>query len=239
MKKLVCNLKSAIEYKAMKRLMKNLQDFSKSDIEIIIAPPYPFINMVNKCFVRASQDISSRQESYAVGEVTGNILKSLDTKYVIVGHSDRQARHDEKEEDFIEKINNALKNGMKVVYCIGESREEKLAGQTLVVIEQKIARVLNNIEGDLRNIVIAYEPIWAISNAKNESDNFSLKEMAESIAFIKKIVKDYYDFDIEVLYGGSVCENNIETLREIQSDGYLVGKASLEAESIKKMANKM
>lgn len=90
-KKLVCNLKTGITLSELKELLKDLKDYD-GDAELIIAPPYPFINMINSPIKKASQDISVYNDSYAVGEVTGNILKSINTDYVIVGHSDRHLR---------------------------------------------------------------------------------------------------------------------------------------------------
>ena len=237
-KKLVCNLKTGITLSELKELLKDLKDYV-GDAELIIAPPYPFINMINSPIKKASQDISVYNDSYAVGEVTGNILKSINTDYVIVGHSDRHLRFSETEYDYIKKITNALENDLNVIFCVGESREQKLRRKTLMVLEREIARVFNKLEGNLKNIIIAYEPTWAISNNKSDFDSINVSEISETIIFIKKLVKDYYNLDIEVLYGGSVNSKNIDLYRNLKSDGLLVGQASLNAESIKRIVSKM
>lgn len=239
MKKLVCNLKSGVNYESFKSLQEDLKEFNNENVELIIAPPYPFINMMPENLKRASQDISLYDDEYAIGEVTGKILKSINTEYVIIGHSDRQIRHKENEYDYIKKINNALKNNLKVIFCVGETREEKLRKKTLIVLEREIARVFNKLEGNINNIILAYEPTWAISNNKNSFDNINVSEISETISFIKALVKNYYNFDIEVLYGGSVNAKNIDQYRNLKSDGLLIGQASLDAESVKKISTKL
>ena len=239
MKKLVCNLKTGIDYENFKYLVERLKEYSSENVELVIAPPYPFINMVPNNLKKASQDISIFDDDYAVGEVTGKILKSIATEYVIIGHSDRKIRHEENEHKYIKKINNALNNNLKVIFCIGETREQKLRNKTLIVLEREIARVFNKIEGNINNIILAYEPIWAISNNKNNFDNINVTEVSETIKFIKTLVRNYYDININVLYGGSVNSKNIDQYRNLKSDGLLIGHASLDAESIKNIARKL
>ena len=239
MKKLVCNLKSGIGYNDFVCLLEELKNYDNKYIELVIAPPYPFLNMVEEPLKKGAQDISVYDDNHAVGEVTGPILKSLNTEYVIVGHSDRQMRFKESEYEFIKKINNALKNDIKVIYCIGETREEKLRHKTLMVLEREIARVFNKIEGNPEEIIIAYEPAWAISCVKKSIDNVNVSEISETITFIKSLVKNYYGINVHVIYGGSVNAENIDKYRNLKSDGLLIGQASLKAESIKKIASKM
>lgn len=239
MKKLVCNLKSGIGYQDFKELLKELEGYETKNTEIIMMPPYPYLNIINKPLKKGGQDISVYEDSHAVGETTGSILKTLDVEYVLVGHSDRRLRAEENEYDFIKKINNALEKNIKVIYCIGESREEKSRHKTLMVLEREIARVFNKIEGNPENIIIAYEPKWAISCVKKSFDNVNVSEISETISFIKRLIKDYYDLDIEVLYGGSVNAENIDQYRNLKSNGLLIGQASLNAKSIKRIVDKM
>lgn len=237
-KKLVCNLKSSLSAQEFQFLLSSLKYYDE-DVEILLAPSYPYISMIPEPFKRVSQDVSIYNDLYAVGEVTAKTLKSIDTEYVIVGHGDRQLRFNESEVLYIKKINNALSENMKVIYCIGETREQKSRQKTLMILEKKIARVFNKIEGNLQNIIIAYEPIWAISNNKNSFEYINVSEVSENINFIKKLVKDYYDVEISVLYGGSVNDKNIDLYRNLKSDGLLIGHASLNADSIKKIVSKM
>ena len=237
-KKLVCNLKSGITLLEFQNLLQRLKNYD-SNTELILASPYPYINLIKSPIKKASQDISKYNDEYAVGEVTGNILKSIETEYVLIGHSDRRLRHNETEQDYIKKITNALSNDIKVIFCVGETLEQKLRKKTYMILEREIARVFNKIEGNIQNIIIAYEPVWAISNNKGDFDSINVSEISEIIQFIKKLVKDYYDIDIEVLYGGSVSAKNIDMYRNLKSDGLLIGQASFDAESIKRIASKI
>lgn len=239
MKKIVCNLKTAFSKEQMENYVSALSQISNEYVSIIVAPSYPFIDKINKPLIRASQDISIYDDEYAVGEVTSKTLKTLNVEYVMVGHSDRKFRFKESEIEFIKKINNAINNQLKVIYCIGETREEKARCKTLTVLEKQIARVFNFVNGPLQNIIIAYEPIWAISTNKNDFENINVSEISETISFIKRLIKDYYNEEVEVIYGGSVSGKNIDQYRNLKSDGLLIGKSSLEADEIKKILSEL
>lgn len=239
MKKLVCNLKSSFTEEMMNKYIQELNSYDSNHVEPIILAPYPFINLIKKPLRRGSQDVSIFNDNLAVGEVTAKMLASFNTDYVLVGHSDRKIRYKESEIDFIKKINNALESNIKAIYCIGETREEKLRRKTYIVLEKQIARVFNHLEGNINNIILAYEPTWALSNNKNDFDNINVTEISETIIFIKNIVKSYYNVDIEVIYGGSVNANNIDLYRNLKSDGLLIGQSSLIPEDVKRIASKL
>ena len=130
-------------------------------------------------------------------------------------------------EDFINKINNAMENGIKVIYCIGESLSDKENGNTYMTLEKQISEVLNNVE--LKGIMIAYEPVWAIGSGIIPTT----KEIKENIGFIKDIIEEKYDIKLKVLYGGSVNSDNISELNTIKNvDGFLVGGASTNIDSL-------
>ena len=168
------------------------------------------------------------------GEVTGEQLKSLGAEYVIVGHSERREYRHEINIDFINKINNAMENGIKVIYCIGETLKDKDEGNTYMILEKQISEVLNNVE--VKNIIIAYEPVWAIGTGKVPSE----KEIRDNIEFIKDIVEEKYDTRLDVLYGGSVNKDNIASISAIKCvDGFLVGGASTSIDSLESMLLEM
>ena len=118
---------------------------------------------------------------------------------------------------------------MTVIYCIGEDKATYEKGRTLEVLEKQISEVLNNVE--VKNIIIAYEPVWAIGTGITPS----LEEINDITSYIKDIIKDKYDTILPVLYGGSVTLNNIDKLKKTNVDGFLVGSASLDANNVKKM----
>lgn len=237
MKKLVCNFKSNITSEAFKEIAEHTKVLRK-DIEVILCPPLTLISNVPRNVSKGSQNISIYNDQYTVGEITGNMLKDINTKYVLVGHSDRKNRYHETELDFIKKINIAVESEITPIYCIGESREEKLRGKTLITLEHQIARVFNNLN-NLDNLIIAYEPRWAISNEYNGFDKVNVMEISQTIEFIKELVRNYYGINIEVLYGGSVNATNIDQYRNLQSDGLLIGQACLNFDAILKISSKM
>lgn len=237
MKKLVCNFKSNITPDKFENILENIISIRK-DIELILCPPVTLIDYIPPKIKRGSQNISIYNDDFAVGEITGNILKDISTKYVIIGHSDRKNRYRETEIDFIKKIKIATSVDIIPIYCVGETREEKLRGKTLATLERQIARVFNQLD-DPTKVVLAYEPRWAISNEHNGFDKVNVMEISEIIDFIKKLVLDYYGFNIEVLYGGSINATNIDQYRNLKSDGLLIGQACLDSNAILKIADKM
>ena len=195
---------------------------------MVIVPSLPFLGFFDKNgYSIGSQDISSFMDKTITGEVTGEQLKSLGVEYVIVGHSERREYRHEINIDFINKINNALENDIKVIYCIGESLNDKENGNTYMTLEKQISEVLNNVE--LKGIMIAYEPVWAIGSGIIPTT----KEIKENIGFIKDIIEEKYDIKLKVLYGGSVNSDNIGELNTIKNvDGFLVGGASTNIDSL-------
>ena len=180
------------------------------------------------------QDISSFMDKTITGEIEATQVKSMGAKYVIVGHSERRIYRHEINIDFINKINNAVENGLNVIYCIGETLNEKENGRTYEVLEKQISEVLNNVE--IKNIMIAYEPVWAIGTGKvPEAD-----EIKENIKFINGIIMEKYEEKLDILYGGSVNDTNIGELCTIKGlNGFLVGGASLDPNKVKGMLIEM
>ncbi len=120
----------------------------------------------------------------------------MGAKYVIVGHSERRIYRHEINIDFINKINNAVENGLNVIYCIGETLNEKENGRTYEVLEKQISEVLNNVE--IKNIMIAYEPVWAIGTGKVPEVN----EIKENIKFINDIIMENYEEKVRYFIWG-------------------------------------
>lgn len=229
MKILACNFKNKLTYSEYQAYSQKLEEFSCSFVKTIFIPPFPFLPLFkSKNYELGSQDISSFNETTITGEVTAEALKSLGVAYTLVGHSERRKYKNEINIDFINKINNAWESKIKVIYCIGESLEDHENGNTYMVLEKQISEVLNNVATD--NIIIAYEPIWAIGT-KVWPDP---KEIEETTQFIKDITEEKYDTSLKVLYGGSVDDNNIKELKKIKNvDGFLIGNASLSLDKVK------
>ena len=231
MKYFVCNFKNKLTKDDVIKYNNRLSEIDVKMVNLIIVPSLPFLTFFDKNgYSLGSQDISSFMDKTITGEVTGEQLKSLGVEYVIVGHSERREYKHEINIDFINKINNALENGIKVIYCIGETLKDKEDGNTYMVLEKQISEVLNNVE--LKNIIIAYEPVWAIGTGKVPSE----KEIKDNIEFIKDIIEDNYDTKLDVLYGGSINKDNIASINAIKVvDGFLVGGASTSVDNLESM----
>ena len=169
------------------------------------------------------------------GEIAANMLLDAGCKYVILGHSERRGYYAETPEILKEKVLLALKNGLKVIFCIGESLEEREAGKQNEVVKAELeGSVFNLTEEEFKNIIIAYEPIWAIGTGKTAT-----AEQAEEIhAYIRSIVADRYGKEVAedttILYGGSCKASNApELFAKPDIDGGLIGGASLKAADFK------
>lgn len=234
MKYLVCNFKNKLLKDDILKYNKSLVDI-ETKVKLVLCPPLIYLDMFDKSgYELGVQDISSFMDKTITGEIEATQVKSMGAKYVIVGHSERRIYRHEINIDFINKINNAVENGLNVIYCIGETLNEKENGRTYEVLEKQISEVLNNVE--IKNIMIAYEPVWAIGTGKvPEAD-----EIKENIKFINDIIMEKYEEKLDILYGGSVNDTNIGELCTIKGlNGFLVGGASLDPNKVKGMLIEM
>ena len=234
MKYLVCNFKNKLLKDDILKYNKSLMDI-ETKVKLVLCPPSIYLDMFDKSgYELGVQDISSFMDKTITGEIEATQVKSMGAKYVIVGHSERRIYRHEINIDFINKINNAVENELNVIYCIGETLNEKENGRTYEVLEKQISEVLNNVE--IKNIMIAYEPVWAIGTGKvPEAD-----EIKENIKFINDIIMEKYEEKLDILYGGSVNDTNIGELCTIKGlNGFLVGGASLDPNKVKGMLIEM
>lgn len=234
MKYLVCNFKNKLLKDDILKYNKSLVDI-ETKVKLVLCPPSIYLDMFDKSgYELGVQDISSFMDKTITGEIEATQVKSMGAKYIIVGHSERRIYRHEINIDFINKINNAVENGLNVIYCIGETLNEKENGRTYEVLEKQISEVLNNVE--IKNIMIAYEPVWAIGTGKvPEAD-----EIKENIKFINDIIMEKYEEKLDILYGGSVNDTNIGELCTIKGlNGFLVGGASLDPNKVKGMLIEM
>ena len=212
------------------------------DREVVIAPPftalYPVAEALKESSIRLSaQNLSDKTEGAYTGEVSAGMLVDAGCEYVIIGHSERRALFGERDAVINSKINTALASGLKPIFCIGETLNEREELQTFNIIERQIKEGLNNLNtDDIRRLVIAYEPVWAIGTGKT-----AIPEQAQEVhAFIRHLIEKTYDEDaardIAVIYGGSVNPRNIgDLMAEPDINGALVGGASLDVESFIKI----
>lgn len=202
-------------------------------VEIIICPPFPFLHIKEKSKIKnvklGSQDVFYENEGSYTGEISAGMLKNIGVEYIIVGHSERRLLGD-TDQDINKKIQKSLKSKLIPIFCIGE-KDRDTNGFYLSFIKQQIIEGLVGVtKSQVKNIVIAYEPIWAIGNGSKRVATPA--EFIEIRIFIKKIISDLYDIKtanlIKIVYGGSVNPLNAESfIKDGGADGLLVGRDSL------------
>ena len=211
---------------SINKVVKFLNNFKKKRFtKIIYCPPNTLINQMSINLRKSQIEVGAQNchENYGYGAYTGSInslmLKNAGAKYVIIGHSEiRNIGETNKKINL--KIKSALKTGLKVIFCIGETLQEKRKKITKSVLNKQIKLGLAKIH-DKKNIIIAYEPVWSIGSGLIPNQ----KELFTTIDFIKKKLKNY-----KVIYGGSVNPKNISQLKSINNlDGFLVGGASQDS----------
>ena len=211
---------------SLHKVNKFFKKFKKNkSIKLIYCPPNTLIRPMAKKLRKSNIEVGAQncheQESYGAftGSINSLMLKDVGAKYVIIGHSEnRQTGETDKLINL--KIKSALKSGLKVIFCIGETLGEKRKKITKKVLNKQIKIGLNKIKNK-KKIIIAYEPIWSIGTGLIPKS----KELFETVNFIKRKIKVH-----KILYGGSVNPKNIHELKSINNiDGYLIGGASQES----------
>jgi triosephosphate isomerase len=212
------------------------------EVEVAVAPPFTALHAVHKeiegSLIRlAAQNLYWEEKGAFTGEISPLMLKEVGCQYVIIGHSERRQLFGESDETVNRRIKAALAHGLKVMFCIGETLREREEGKTFAVIEKQVSGGLKGLsDKDLKNMTVAYEPVWAIGTGKTATP-----EQAEEVhRFIREKVKNLYSRDVSeetrIQYGGSVTPENIKGLMsQPDIDGALVGGASLKAESFSKI----
>ena len=182
-----------------------------------------------------AENCADKEKGAYTGEVSAAMVKSTGAQYVILGHSERREYYAETPEILKEKVLLALKNGLKVIFCIGESLEEREAGKQNEVVKAELEGSVFNLSAEeFKNIIIAYEPIWAIGTGKTAT-----AEQAEEIhAYIRSVIAGQFGEEIAqdttILYGGSCKPSNAKELfAKPDIDGGLIGGASLKAADFK------
>lgn len=214
-----------------------VQDEVNNDAEVVLIPPFihlsgifSLIGSSNKIFLGA-QNCHQNQSGAYTGEVSASMLVSVGATYVILGHSERREYFEETDELLAEKVSFALENNLTPIFCCGERLEVREAGDHESLVGTQVEKALFGLSEDqIKKVVIAYEPVWAIGTGKTAS----AEQAQEMHAFIRKqIAKKYSDQvadSISILYGGSVKpENAKEIFSQPDVDGGLIGGASLKS----------
>ena len=204
------------------------KDKNGKKYKVIITPPYTLIENFSKIFknkkilIGAQNCFQKDRYSSDTGAVSSFMIKNVGAKYTLIGHSDNRAAGD-NDKILKEKVKSALKNNLKIVFCIGENKLEKKKKKTLIILKKQITKVLDK-KLDKNNIIIAYEPIWSIGTGKIPNP----RELQRTIGYIKKLLKTIFGKKSPpVLYGGSVDANNVYVFKQNKEiDGFLIGGAS-------------
>ncbi len=209
-----------------------------NDAEIILAPVFTVLSALKQAvggssIHMAAQDCFWEEEGAFTGEVAPKMLIDAGCSHVIIGHSERRHFFSETDETVNRKIRAAVKGGLTVIFCIGETLSEREAEKTFAVLEKQVTVGLSGIsDEDLGHVIIAYEPVWAIGTGKTASES----QAQEAHLFIRNLISRLFSRNISartrILYGGSVKPENIKGLMSKPDiDGALVGGASLNVES--------
>lgn len=214
------------------------------NVDTVICPPYIYMENMKTSghrFVLGAQDLFPLGEGSFTGNISYLQLKNLGVKYSLIGHSEKR-NQGETNEAINEKVKAGLRGIITPIICIGEKERDE-SGEYLKFIKEQISSSLSGLpKTSIKDIVVAYEPVWAIgSTAKREP---TTKEIFEVTIFIKKVLSDIYDTKsvppTKILYGGSVDDKNVEIiLKEGGVDGVLVGRASLDSKKFSEILKKV
>jgi len=222
--------------KLVSEIINGLGKDNKADV--IVCPPFTSLSEVNALLKGTQVKLGAQNMYYEesgayTAEISADMLKSVGCEYVILGHSERRVIFNESDELINKKIKFAIAKGIKPIFCIGELLEQRESGDTMKVVSSQIEKGLEGITTEqMKNIIIAYEPVWAIGTGKTATP-----EQAQEVhSFIRELVAKKYSSsvaeNIVIQYGGSVKPDNAgELLSQNDIDGALVGGACLKADS--------
>jgi triosephosphate isomerase (TIM) len=210
----------------------------QSDVEVVVCPPFTGLESAGKALDGSNVKLGAQNMHFEgsgafTGEISAPMLRAIFTTHVILGHSERRTLFGETDELVNKKVLSALKNQLRPIFCVGETLAERESGATLKVVQTQVERGLEGVSKELApNVVIAYEPVWAIGTGK-----VATTEQAQEVhAFIRGLLGKLFGEPIaqkmRILYGGSMKPANApELLAQKDIDGGLIGGASLEARS--------
>lgn len=242
MKLVIANWKMNKGLAESQRFAETIKTFTENSSnnkgKIIICPPFTSLSAVHKILNGSGIDLGAQNVFYETsgaftGEISGSMLKSCGCEYVIVGHSERRQYFHETNSIINKKIIKCLDEGLKPILCVGETLQEHEDHITEAVIDEQLRLCLEKVSiGEIHNIIIAYEPVWAIGTGKNATPH-----QAESVhnsirRKIKKLYNEEISKNIIVIYGGSINTGNVKELFAIETiNGGLIGGASLDENS--------
>ena len=217
---------------------------NNTDVEAVICAPFTLLKDLKEATKGTNIKIGAQNMHYAeqgafTGEISAPMLKELNIDYVVLGHSERRQYFNETNETVNKKVIKALEEGIDPILCVGETLEEREASETKNVCKEQTEKALVGVSAeDMKKVVIAYEPVWAIGTGKTAT----AEDANDVIAYIREVVKGLYGEEISeevrIQYGGSVKPSNVaEIMNQSDIDGALVGGASLQANDYIELVN--
>ena len=234
-KKIVAgNWKMNMTHDESVNLIEELKQISTNDVDIKIAPSFTNLNkavsLLDSSEIEViAQNVHFKDRGAFTGEISIEMLKSVGVHSIIIGHSERRKHFNENDSILSKKAKTAIDNSLNIIFCVGEELSEREKGNHFELIKNQIINGLFGLDIDqIKNVVVAYEPVWAIGTGKT-AENYQIQEMHE---FIRKLFNDKYGNEISqkirILYGGSVKPNNSKEIFSLNDvDGGLIGGASL------------
>ncbi|MDD2216801.1 MAG: triose-phosphate isomerase [Eubacteriales bacterium] len=235
-------------YKTTKQARQFAEKFKeiyvKNDIKVAICAPYTHLAILKDAFegtgvAVAAQNMHFESEGAFTGEISAAMLKDLGVEYCIIGHSERRQYFAETDQSVNKKLHKAFETGILPIMCIGETLEEREAGQEKEIVKRQLSEGLAGISGEyMKELTVAYEPVWAIGTGRTATP----EQANEMCGFIRDVIEELYDdgvaCDVVIQYGGSVKPGNATEIMSMEEiDGALVGGASLNPSDFLEIVN--
>ena len=237
----------------MNKIVQESYDFTRNlaikllnirETKIILCPPFVSLFYISELLKETTiglggQNMHFEKSGAFTGEISGDMLKSAQCQYVILGHSERRHVFNESDEMITKKINSALEVNLKPIVCVGETLEEREAKRTEDVLQRQYNAAFSGVvESDMSEFILAYEPVWAIGTGVNATPVQASDAHKLLRGFIKSQFGEKISERIQILYGGSVKPANARSLIEkSEIDGFLIGGASLVVDSFVEISN--
>ena len=238
---IVANWKMNGSLEGLKEFFEDLELRDRADV--VVLPPAVYVRdcisaIGNRALDVGVQNVWTEDSGAYTGEISAKMVRDIGADWVLIGHSERRQLQKESDELVKRKLDCSLKAGINAIVCVGETLEERLSGQAESVVSDQLRKAITiDLSESQKEMVIAYEPIWAIGSGKSAT----LEEAQEMHVFIRNVLLEILGrlgANVRILYGGSVtAENSVELIKQNHVNGLLVGGASLTAQSFSSILN--
>ena len=238
---IVANWKMNGSLEGLKEFFEDLE--LRDHADVVVLPPAVYVRdcisaIGNRALDVGVQNVWTEDSGAYTGEISAKMVRDIGADWVLIGHSERRQLQKESDELVKQKLDCSLKAGINAIVCVGETLEERLSGQAESVVSDQLRKAITiDLSESQKEMVIAYEPIWAIGSGKSAT----LEEAQEMHVFIRNVLLEILGrlgANVRILYGGSVtAENSVELIKQNHVNGLLVGGASLTAQSFSSILN--